>query len=107
MKSNNDRSSHQSIGLDDDDEPSGGVDGRGTEPKRNRHLKGRKWENDRVARDSAASKMSATWTGIFCDKRETLKKMEEKREKRGTSFSCTCKGRGWSSSERGCGRGIG
>ena len=39
-----------------------------TVPKRNRRVMGNKWENDRVACEGAASKMSATWKGIFSAK---------------------------------------
>lgn len=40
----------------------------------------RRWEKDRAVRDSAASKMSATWMDIFSAKGETLKKLEKKRD---------------------------
>ena len=36
-----------------------------TMPKRNWQVMWNKWENDRVAHEGAASKMSATWMGIF------------------------------------------
>jgi gas vesicle protein len=58
----------------------GGVVGLGTEPKRSRHLRGKK-EKDRAARDVAASKMPATWMNNS-NKGEESKKMEKKKNDR-------------------------
>ena len=79
MKNNDGTSYYQSIGLDDNDEPSGG-DKHGTKLERNKQLTGRNWKNDRVMHDGAASKMSTTWACILCNKGLTLKKIEEKRK---------------------------
>ena len=58
MKNNDGSSSHQSIGLNDDDEPSGGADGQGTVPKRNRHVMAKKWEEESPARDDNRIKIN-------------------------------------------------
>ena len=65
MKKNDGSSSAQSIGLDEEDEGNGGANMQPTVPKRNRRVIGNKWEKERVAREGAANKISAIWTGIF------------------------------------------
>ena len=70
---NNDGSS-SSMALDGEDGPSEAGSGR------KRMMMGRRWEKDRVARDGAATKMSATWTDIFSNKDATMKKLEKERE---------------------------
>ena len=47
-----------------------------------KRMMGRRWEKDRAAREGAASKMSATWTDIFSNKDETMKKLEKEREEK-------------------------
>ena len=70
---NNDGSS-SSIPGEEEDGPSEAGSGR------KRMMMGRRWEKDRVARDGAATKMSATWTDIFSNKDATMKKLEKERE---------------------------
>ena len=64
-KRNDGSSSHQSIGLDDEEDDAFMMNGKATVPKDNRQVMGNKWEKARAARDAAATKMSSTWTGIF------------------------------------------
>jgi hypothetical protein len=64
-KRNDGSSSHQSIGLDDEEDDVVVTNGRATVPKDNRQVMGNKWEKARASRDAAATKMSSTWTGIF------------------------------------------
>ncbi|KAE8779281.1 putative oxidoreductase [Hordeum vulgare] len=69
-KRNDGSSSHQSIGLDDDDDDVVATKGKAIVPQDNRLLMGTKWEKARISRDAVATKMSSTWAGNFFGKGE-------------------------------------
>ena len=62
---NDGSSSHQSIGLGEEEKDVVVDTGRATMPKDNRQVMGNKWEKARASRDTAATKVSSTWMGIF------------------------------------------
>ena len=64
-KRNDGSSSHQSIGLDDEEDDIVVESGRATVPKDNRQVMRNKWEKARAVHYAVATKMSFTWTGIF------------------------------------------
>ena len=76
-KRNGGSSSHQSIGLDDEEEEVVGENGRATVPMNNRQAMGNKWEKWRAARGAAVKKMSTTWTGIFSTREGKKEKMHK------------------------------
>ncbi|KAE8771126.1 glutathione s-transferase t3-like [Hordeum vulgare] len=64
-KRNDVSSSHQSIGLDNDDDDVFVTNGKATVSKDNRLLVGTKWDKASITHDIATTKMSSTLTGIF------------------------------------------
>ena len=64
-KGNDGSSSHQSIGLGDEEDNVVVTNGRAIVPKDNRQVMGNKWEKARASRDAAATKISSPWTGFF------------------------------------------
>ena len=106
--------SNLSIGLDENDVA---LDVQGSVSNRKRHMMGKRWEKDRVAR-YGARKMFVTWTDILsiswiapegsAGVSINLSKLEEKREvKKDEKYKqfLMCKGRGWSLTECGYVRG--
>ena len=77
-KRNDGSSSHQSIGLDDEEDDIVIENGRATVPKDNQHMMGSKWAKERASRDAMATKMSFTWMGLFSvreNKKEEIYKL--------------------------------
>ncbi|KAE8798919.1 putative oxidoreductase [Hordeum vulgare] len=64
-KRNDASSSHQSIGLDDEEHDVRLMSGRSNMPKDSRQVKENKWQTTRVSHDAAATKIPSTWTCIF------------------------------------------
>ncbi|KAE8819070.1 hypothetical protein D1007_03053 [Hordeum vulgare] len=64
-KMNDGSSSHQSIGLDVDDDDVVFTRGKAIVPQDNRLLMGTKWKKAMITHDVAATKISSTWTNIF------------------------------------------
>ena len=92
-KRNDGSMSHQSIGLDGEEDNIFIENGRYTMPKDNRQAMGNKWEKAMASHDGAATKMSSTWTGIFLAR-------ENKKEER-YKFMLDAKGEDGSGPEEG------
>ncbi|KAE8807930.1 glutathione s-transferase t3-like [Hordeum vulgare] len=79
-KRNEGSRSHQSIGLEDEEDEVVVTNGRAIVPKDNLQVMENKWEKARITCDTAATKMPSTWTRIFSTrkiKKEDIAKGED------------------------------
>ena len=95
-KRNDGSSSHQSIGLDDEEEDVVVENGRATMPKDNRQVMEKKWEKARASCDAARLRLKKCHPHGWAFFRQG-----RTRKRRGTSSCWMHKYRGWSGTERG------